>query len=276
MGSVNKHQPGCCCGAPACGTLTVTVKGCLLAVEAGAKVTLKQGGTAVATGTTDGGGRVAFPVPAAGGYTVEVAAAHYTKAVSVSLGCSAQSLTVAPTCHECTVDWPATLTLTDSFGDLTLTREAGADGTYTWKGCRTVVVTGTTLAAADLACCPYVELTAIDLPVAYKLGCQSGTLGTAVQLSATWLACGRNDSAPDRAGCNHGPFGAFDFNGTPIDAGQTCEDQEGPAGFSSPWHGTGSSDAINLSCGGCGTPVDLTFALDYSDLGGGLSTARVH
>lgn len=87
----------CCCACTA--LVTVQVQGCNSLGLDGELVTIKQGGTTVATGTTAGGGFVAFELPV-GSYTAEIAAptgfaAFSPASFDVEAGCDPVSVTLA-------------------------------------------------------------------------------------------------------------------------------------------------------------------------------------
>lgn len=152
-----RYCPGACpCDPPACETVVnVTVTDlCEIAVVEGVTVTLKIAGVPVDSGATNASGFVSLstvaPNPTAATVTVSgVPTGYATTTVNVTLNCTTISLGIqllldpAYTCSEdpCCPQggdppylkptYPTTLTLTDAFGDVTLSN--GGSGT-TWTG----------------------------------------------------------------------------------------------------------------------------------------------
>lgn len=107
---------------------------CVSTPVSGATVTVKNGGTTVASGTTNGSGVVTLNIPSAGTYTVVVPAvgsctAGYSGSLALSCGGSyTLPCCVAVNCGNCT--WPTTLFVTDS----SQTTACPSTGFLVWQG----------------------------------------------------------------------------------------------------------------------------------------------
>ena len=136
-----KNQPGCkcCVGGPY--TVTFTVNGCGFLPLPGAAVTVKQGTTTVAGGTTNSSGQFVTSL-AAGSYTWTVTKSRFNNATGSFTLTAAHAVTVnmvrttGYACCGCPDPIATTLYLTTGLGTTTLTNIAGCD----WTGTRTVAV----------------------------------------------------------------------------------------------------------------------------------------
>ena len=111
---------GCCCAG--CST-NILAEFCGVNL-AGVLITVKSGGTTVASGTTDSTGNVVLTIPSAGTYTVIGTIAGFTTvSTSKSLTCGGMTGVL--------FTLPTTLFLTDSSTTVTMTW----DGSSSWLGC---------------------------------------------------------------------------------------------------------------------------------------------
>jgi hypothetical protein len=146
-----------CCPPPTCDTtFTVTVLGCASAGVSGVTVSIKVGGSTIASGSTNGSGVATIVANGANGTSVTVElsgiptgyATPSNGSSSLNCGTRSVSFTLVPlSTYACVEDnccpqggsapylklvLPGTLTLTDSFGDITLT-----GGPTSWNGSAT-------------------------------------------------------------------------------------------------------------------------------------------
>jgi hypothetical protein len=149
-------------GAPCEGSLLGTVYGCggTLHPLAGVVLALGQGGTTLATTTSDGSGHFSFAAQPAGSYQITPSRDRYSAAaLTVTLGCATTVRTIllrpaaGYVCCQGTCDpLPTTLHLTDTHGTIALApvyTGSGAAGqaVYGFWGCYLTTRTGYTLDA---------------------------------------------------------------------------------------------------------------------------------
>lgn len=198
----------CCCTPPDCTTtVNVTVTGCV-SYESGVAVAVKVGGSTLASGTTNGSGYVSLSPSAPSGTaaTVEFSKTGYNAtSSSITLTCGtvtvSKALTVAtgyscnedPCCPQggsppyLLVTYPSTLTLTDAFGDVTLT--GGPSGPWTGSATRTASY------AVNCATCAAPVATQ-DVTVYFSV-VKSLAPGYCWTLTVTVYACGHNEGVSD-------------------------------------------------------------------------------
>lgn len=242
-----------CCGCPT----TICVTGCPSgAAVVGASVTIKSGGTTVATGTTDATGCVTLDCGHAGSYEVVVSAAGYrgfdgtlslscegTKSIKLQAGTSAASITV--TVHGCcsAVLPGALVTLSDgqscttgSGGTCTFNEANAGTYTYTITADRFVTYTGSVTIS----------------------GCATTTTNVSVTLSpATGYVCGVVDASG---------------HGSPYPVPTTLHLTDSVYGSTTlTWNGTSAwTGTLAASfAGGCGCPsASFTISYTLSSCGG--------
>lgn len=172
----------CCCS----GTLTVCVRGCGTptgVVLSGVTVTIKQGGSTVATDTTGGGGCVSFTL-ASGSYSIEITGptgyANATRSTTVAAAATTTehfTLSAASGYHCCgTTPIPNTIYMTTAAGSFTMSWTGTA-----WLGSITISRTDATATngAYTPGDSPCVVNQTADVTVAYQLTCGG-------QLTETW------------------------------------------------------------------------------------------
>jgi len=181
----------CNCGGGAC-NVTIDVDGCGAGVS-GATVTIKSGGSTVASGTTSGG-TVALSIPSAGTYEVVVSASGYPPYdQNLTLSCSgtyAINLTAGYVCcGTCIV--PDTLHLTDGGGGCTLTW----NGSSSWIGCyQAAVGSGSTPCGDPGAGCQFICTPGGSCTIVYTITCAGNGQ---FSVNRQWSVC--------EADCFHDP-----------------------------------------------------------------------
>ena len=229
--------------APASGTsktaatsvLITVVRSCDDAPLSGVSVVANQGSAAGGTQTTDSAGHASFSLPAAGSTTFTASLTGFTTA-SISVDAMAGNATAATItlnadsthvcCSSCPALLPATLSLSDPFGPVTLTWNASDN---VWEGCHTTTLTGTNVLNGGLFCS---GIGAVQVAIIYQLECIGAP--TNFQLSMSYTSCDVVNSPafllPAAGGCPN-----------PIAAGNQGEIEP----------------AITSAC----SPLNLTFAI---------------
>jgi hypothetical protein len=210
----------CCCAPAECTTtVNVRVQGCLTSGSvwlSGLTVSIKIGGTTVATGTTLGSSSyVAISVTAATGAaaTVEIsgfATGYAHTPVAITLNCSSVTVSTSlglitgyrcctsPCCPQAgnppypVVAWDSTATVNDGVGNITLTKVIDND-----DGFCTVVYRGVALrSASDAVRCSDNTIVAGDIYIAFSLSCDGdGVWRIAI---ATFTCSGDNIACYER------------------------------------------------------------------------------
>lgn len=185
MPGVQRHAPSCsCCGGPT--NLTVLVKGCNNIGEPGATVTVRVSNTQalVGTCTTDANGQCKFAATS-NDFTITAVSATYTSTQTIFIfGSINTTVTFAHPGCACYNTWPTTLTLTDPWGQLTMTKSVGAT-TSSWATYRMISVQG---AATPQDCG---NPGPISLRLQYGISCVTDFIeGLSFRLQVQWFVCG--------------------------------------------------------------------------------------
>lgn len=246
--------PGCCECVTVVTNLTVTVLGCDGLPEAGASVRVVNAGAGYdATTTTDAAGKAYFATPnVLFNYTVTATTSTYTRSAS-TFGDSA--LTIAhPECN-CFTGWGTTLTMTDPWGALSLTRQTV--NSTAWGVTRMVTCQG--IGNADDATaygCVNAPQTSIGVLIQYELFCIFSSTEKVLRFRTRWTSCG---SAASGDVINDVPVAAIDQQGLFQN------------GWNSPerFHFSDIISDVSACSLDCRQPPNLTFpGMNFSAVGG--------
>ena len=157
---------------------------------AGVVVQASQGAGAIMSVATNAAGQAAFSFPAAGSTTFTASSAGFNTATitlnlvsgtasSATITLNADSTHVC--CSSCPTLLPATVTLSDPFGSVSLVWNASSNA---WEACRIVTLVGTNLQNGGAEC---IGIADVQTPIVYQLECLGAPLN--FQLTMSYNAC---------------------------------------------------------------------------------------